>query len=101
MISIALASYNGEKYIREQIDSILTQTIQDFELIVCDDCSTDDTLVILHEYEKKDSRIHVYENDRNLGFKKILRKLFLCVLANTLLFAIRMIFGRLSICSFC
>jgi glycosyltransferase involved in cell wall biosynthesis len=43
MISIAMATYNGAKYLREQIDSILAQTIQDFELVVCDDCSSDDT----------------------------------------------------------
>ena len=74
MISIALASYNGEKYIRQQIDSILAQTIQKFELVVCDDCSTDSTLTILQEYEKNDSRIHVYENEQNLGFKKNFEK---------------------------
>lgn len=74
MISIALAAYNGEKYIREQVDSILVQTIQDFELVVCDDCSTDGTLAILQEYEKQDSRIHVYENDHNLGFIKNFEK---------------------------
>ena len=47
MISIAMATYNGAKYIREQIDSILNQTIQDFELVICDDGSTDDTWKIL------------------------------------------------------
>ncbi len=70
MISIAMAAYNGEKYIREQLDSILAQTIQDFELVICDDCSTDSTLSILREYEAKDSRIHVFANEKNLGFKK-------------------------------
>jgi glycosyltransferase EpsE len=43
MISVAMAAYNGEKYIGEQINSILNQTYQDFELVVCDDCSTDST----------------------------------------------------------
>lgn len=70
MISIALATYNGSKYIREQIDSIRNQTFTDFEVIACDDCSTDETAAILHEYEKKDSRFHVYQNPQNLGFKK-------------------------------
>ena len=74
MISIALASYNGEKYISEQIDSILAQTIQDFELVVCDDCSKDATFAILQEYEKKDSRIHVYNNEVNLGVIKNFEK---------------------------
>ena len=70
MISIAMATYNGAKYIREQIDSILFQTIRDFELVVCDDYSSDDKVSVLKEYAQKDSRIHVYENEQNLGFKK-------------------------------
>lgn len=74
MISIALAAYNGEKYIGEQIDSILVQTYQDFELIVCDDCSTDNTWQILEEYTKRDRRIKIYRNETNLGFKKNFEK---------------------------
>jgi len=74
MISISLAAYNGEKYIREQIDSILAQTYQDFELIVCDDCSTDSTWGIIQEYEQQDGRIHGYRNDENIGFKKNFEK---------------------------
>ena len=53
MISVAMATYNGEKFIREQLDSILAQTITDWELIVCDDVSTDSTIAILEEYAKK------------------------------------------------
>lgn len=74
MISIALASYNGSKYISEQLDSILSQTFQDFELIICDDCSTDNTMQLLNEYASKDSRIKVYRNEKNLGFKKNFEK---------------------------
>jgi len=70
MISIAMATYNGERFIREQIDSILRQTIQDFELVVSDDCSTDTTWQILKEYEAKDKRIHCYRNEQNMGFVK-------------------------------
>lgn len=73
-ISIALASYNGERYIREQLDSILAQTVQDFELIVCDDCSTDSTVEILNKYAEKDGRIKIFENETNLGFKKNFEK---------------------------
>ena len=69
MISIAMAAYNGAKYISEQIDSILNQTIQDFELIVCDDCSTDSTWKILEDYSVKDNRIKLYRNPVNIGFK--------------------------------
>lgn len=74
MISIALASYNGSKYIREQLDSILMQTYQDFELIICDDCSTDNTWQILEEYAQKDCRIKIFKNENNLGFKKNFEK---------------------------
>lgn len=74
MISIALASYNGSKYIREQLDSIIAQTYQDFELIVCDDCSTDNTMQILKEYAAKDCRIKINANEHNIGFKKNFEK---------------------------
>ena len=47
MISIVMATYNGETYIREQINSILNQTISDFELIISDDCSKDSTVEII------------------------------------------------------
>ena len=74
MISIAMATYNGECYVREQLDSILVQTIGDWELIVCDDGSTDNTLSILRAYAKNDSRIKIYQNERNLGFKRNFEK---------------------------
>lgn len=74
-ISIALATYNGSLYLKEQLDSILVQSIQDFELIVCDDCSTDNTIEILNEYAQKDNRIKFFENEVNLGFKKNFEKI--------------------------
>lgn len=49
-ISIILATYNGEKYLREQLDSIVAQTYQPYELIIQDDCSTDNTVAIIQEY---------------------------------------------------
>lgn len=70
MISIALATYNGSKYLREQLDSILAQSMDDFEVVACDDCSTDETPQILEEYTSKDSRFKVFSNKNNLGFKK-------------------------------
>lgn len=75
-----MATYNGEKYIHEQIDSILKQTCQDFELIICDDCSTDSTWDIVQEYEKLERRIHCYLNEINLGYKNNFEKAIkLCV----------------------
>lgn len=69
-ISIAMTTFNGEKYLKEQIVSILEQSFSDFELIICDDCSTDGTRSILKEYEQEDNRIKLHFNGANLGFKK-------------------------------
>lgn len=69
-IDILLATYNGEKYLREQIDSILNQTYSNFRLIISDDCSKDRTREIIKEYEKKDNRIISYFQEDNLGYVK-------------------------------
>ena len=69
-IDILLATYNGEKYLKEQIDSILNQTYKNIRIIISDDCSTDKTREILQEYEKKDERISVYYQKQNLGCVK-------------------------------
>lgn len=66
-IDVLLATYNGEKYLKEQIDSILNQTYQNIQLIISDDCSKDNTRKILKEYEEKDSRVKVYYQDENIG----------------------------------
>ena len=49
-----MATYNGEKYLKEQIESILNQSYENINLIISDDCSNDNTKKILQEYEKKD-----------------------------------------------
>ncbi|MEG2782928.1 MAG: glycosyltransferase [Lachnospiraceae bacterium] len=72
MISIVLPIYNGEKYVRASIESILKQTYRDFELIIVDDCSTDCTLQIVREFEQKDTRIQVICNVENLKLPKSL-----------------------------
>lgn len=64
-ISIILPVYNTEKYIYECISSILNQSFQNFELIICDDCSTDKSREIINSF--KDKRIIFKHNDRNLG----------------------------------
>lgn len=69
-ISIAMATYNGEAYIAEQIESILSQSFHDFELVIHDDCSTDGTYALLCDYAQKDSRIRMKRNEKNLGFAK-------------------------------
>ena len=70
-LCILLASYNGEKYISEQLDSIINQTDKNWELIIRDDGSKDETVTILNKYEKKDERIKILRDDKgNLGFLK-------------------------------
>lgn len=69
-IDILMATYNGEKYLRAQIDSILSQTYKNFNLIISDDASTDSTQEILKEYEQKDKRVKVYIQQKNLGIVK-------------------------------
>lgn len=64
-ISIVLPSYNGEKYIGEAIDSILNQSYTDWELIIVDDCSNDNTLQIANEYAALDDRIKIIHNSNN------------------------------------
>ena len=66
-ISVLMPAYNAEKYIREAIESILSQTFKDFEFIIIDDCSTDKTGEIIKEYADKDHRIKTFYNDKNLG----------------------------------
>lgn len=67
-VAVVMCTYNGEKYLRQQLDSILAQTYPIQELIVQDDCSTDATLAILQEYEAKVPFMRVIENTHNLGF---------------------------------
>ena len=62
-----MPAYNAEKYIKEAIESVLNQTISAFELIVIDDGSNDNTLSIVSELAKNDSRIKLIINDKNMG----------------------------------
>lgn len=72
MISVVLPVYNGEKYLRESIDSILNQTYKEFELIVVNDCSTDSTKQIVEDYMMKDSRVKIVNNTTNQKLPKSL-----------------------------
>lgn len=73
-VSVLMSVYNGEPYLRESIDSILDQTIQDFEFIIINDASTDRTPAILDEYQKKDRRIIILSNETNLGLAASLNR---------------------------
>ena len=66
LVSIILPVYNGADHISESIESVLKQTYQNWELIVVDDCSTDNTPEIIENFRKSDSRIRILRNERNL-----------------------------------
>lgn len=67
-LSVALCTYNGEKYLREQLDSIAAQLLPIDEVVVCDDGSTDGTVSILREYaDRRTLPIRVIGNKRQLG----------------------------------
>lgn len=66
-VSIGMPVYNGERYIRQALDSLLAQTFTDYEIVVSDNASTDATGAICQEYEKKDSRIRYVRQPENLG----------------------------------
>ena len=67
LVSIVLAVHNGEKYLSSQIESILNQTYDNFELIICDDLSSDCSLEIVKKFGENDNRIKIIENAQNLG----------------------------------
>ena len=72
-VSVIITSYNYEKYIRETINSVLNQTINDWELIIIDDNSTDNSIDIIMEFANKDTRIQVIRNCENLGLKESIK----------------------------
>lgn len=69
-----MSVFNGENYVRRGIESIINQTFKDWELIICDDGSTDNSYEILKEYENKDERIKIIKNKINCGLAYSLNK---------------------------
>ena len=74
-ISVILSTYNNEDTIGESVNSILNQQGIDLELLICDDGSTDSTYQILSNLEKKDNRLKIIQNVKNIGLTKSLNKL--------------------------
>lgn len=70
LVSIIVASYNGEKYIEDQILSLVHQTYQNIEIIVTDDCSKDTTAEIVKSLSKEYNNIKFFQNETNLGYQK-------------------------------
>lgn len=71
-ISVLMACFNSSKTIKESIDSVLDQTFRNFEFLIIDDCSSDDTFKKLQNYKNLDSRIRVFKNNKNIGLTKSL-----------------------------
>jgi glycosyltransferase involved in cell wall biosynthesis len=76
LISIVLPTFNGSRYLREAVESCRAQTFTDWELILVDDASTDDTPDLIRELAAQDSRIHVLQNPVNSKLPKSLNRGF-------------------------
>lgn len=70
LVSIALCTYNGDKYLAEQLDTLVNQTYPNIEIIVVDDCSVDNSFSILQGYAARYPQFKICQNKNNLGFVK-------------------------------
>lgn len=77
MISVIMSVYNATDSLEKSIDSILNQTYEDFEFLICNDASTDDTSKIVMNYQKKDPRIKLFNNKKNIGLTRSLNYLLM------------------------
>jgi len=73
-VSVIMSVYNGDRYLKESIESILNQTFTDFEFIIIDDGSSDSSWDILTEYASKDRRVRLFKNEENIGLTQSLNK---------------------------
>ena len=76
LISVIMPVYNVRAYLSQSIESVLNQTYKKFELIVINDCSTDDTELVVKKYQEKDSRIKLLNNEVNLKIPRSLNRGF-------------------------
>ena len=76
LVSICIPAYNGEHLITRALDSCLKQTYQNLEILVIDDCSKDNTIEVVKEYQKRSDKIRLIANEVNLGASKNLLKTF-------------------------
>jgi glycosyltransferase involved in cell wall biosynthesis len=67
LVSVLMTAYNRSRFIPDAIRSVLASTMPDFELVIVDDASTDDTVAVARSFERSDPRIRVHVNERNLG----------------------------------
>ena len=67
LVSVGLPVFNGARYLQQALDSLVGQTYENIELVICDNASTDGTADICHEYQARDKRIRYYLNEENVG----------------------------------
>lgn len=73
-VSVLMGVHNGQQFLQEAVDSVLAQTFGDFELLICDDGSTDDTPQLLQDYARQDSRVRILHNEKNIGLAASLNR---------------------------
>ena len=86
-VDVLLATYNGEKYLRELLDSIVNQSYKNIRILICDDCSTDQTYEVLKKFGNKDKRIVLFKNEINIGSDKTFEYLMSKVESNFFMIA--------------
>lgn len=75
-VSLGLPVYNGADFVAEALDSLLAQTFRDFEIVISDNASEDETASICREFEKRDARVRYHCNERNMGVAHNFRRVF-------------------------
>ena len=70
LVSVVMPAYNAAAFIEEAIDSVVNQTVQNWELIVLDDCSSDSTTAVIEKLMREDDRISLVYNEQNIGVAK-------------------------------
>ncbi len=76
LVSVAMCTYNGAAYIKAQLETIITQTYLNLEIVITDDGSTDNTVQVIKEMQTNDPRIKFFQNEKNLGYNKNFEKTF-------------------------
>jgi glycosyltransferase involved in cell wall biosynthesis len=74
LISIALCTYNGERFLKQQLDSLIQQTYKNIEIVIVDDCSSDQTYDILQAYAEQYPIFHLHKNETQLGYNRNFEK---------------------------
>lgn len=74
LVSVCVPTYNYGRFLNDCIESVLAQTFSEWELIVCDDCSTDNTAEIVQAFAQRDSRIRYFRNEQRLGMNANLKR---------------------------